>query len=55
MASHLEALRADLPARVAASAAGNGAMYTRRVEEGYRPFWRDYCAAISLPTDRTPD
>jgi hypothetical protein len=55
MASHLEALRADLPARVAASAAGNGAMYIRRVEEGYRQFWRDYCAAISLPTDRTPD
>jgi predicted O-linked N-acetylglucosamine transferase (SPINDLY family) len=47
MASHLEALRADLPARVAASAAGNGAIYTRRVEEGYRQFWRDYCAAIS--------
>src|ERR1700726_3871608 len=44
MASHLEALRADLPARVAASAAGNGAIFTRRVEEGYRRFWRDYCA-----------
>jgi predicted O-linked N-acetylglucosamine transferase (SPINDLY family) len=45
MASHLEALRADLPARVAASAAGNGAIFTRRVEEGYRRFWRDYCAS----------
>jgi predicted O-linked N-acetylglucosamine transferase (SPINDLY family) len=46
-ASHLEALRAALPAKVAASAAGNGAIYTRRVEEGYRQFWRDYCAVIS--------
>jgi predicted O-linked N-acetylglucosamine transferase (SPINDLY family) len=55
MTSHLEALRADLPARVAASAAGNGALYTRRVEEGYRQFWRDYCAAASQPTDRTSD
>jgi predicted O-linked N-acetylglucosamine transferase (SPINDLY family) len=55
MASHLEALRADLPARVAASAAGNGAIYTCRVEEGYRQFWRDYCAAIPQPTDGMPD
>jgi predicted O-linked N-acetylglucosamine transferase (SPINDLY family) len=47
MASDLEALRASLPARVAASAAGNGAIYTRRVEEGYRQFWRDYCATAS--------
>ena len=42
-----EALRAALPARVAASAAGNGEIYTRRVEQGYRQFWRDYCAALS--------
>jgi predicted O-linked N-acetylglucosamine transferase (SPINDLY family) len=55
MASHLEALRADLPARVAASAAGNGAIYTSRVEEGYRQFWRDYCAAISQPGNAMPD
>jgi len=46
MPSHLEALRASLPARIAASAAGNGVTYTRRVEEGYRKFWRDYCAAV---------
>jgi predicted O-linked N-acetylglucosamine transferase (SPINDLY family) len=46
MASHLEALRASLPARVAASEAGNGAIYSRRVEEGYRRFWRDYCARL---------
>jgi hypothetical protein len=38
---YLEALRAALPARVAASAAGNGAIYTRLVEDGYRQFWRD--------------
>jgi predicted O-linked N-acetylglucosamine transferase (SPINDLY family) len=44
MTSHLEALRAALPARVAASAAGNGAVYAKRIEEGYRQFWRDYCA-----------
>jgi predicted O-linked N-acetylglucosamine transferase (SPINDLY family) len=55
MASQLEALRADLPARVAASAAGNGEIYARRVEEGYRQFWRDYCAAVSRPTDGMPD
>jgi hypothetical protein len=35
--------------------AGNGAIYARRVEEGYRQFWRDYCVAISHPTDGMPD
>ena len=55
MASHLEALRANLPARVAASAAGNGAIYTNRVEEGYRQFWRDHCAAMSQPSNGIPD
>jgi predicted O-linked N-acetylglucosamine transferase (SPINDLY family) len=45
MPSALEALRASLPAMVAASAAGDGVTYTRRVEDGYRRFWRDYCAA----------
>jgi hypothetical protein len=40
-------LRAELPARIAASAAGNVETYTRKVEEGYRKFWRDYCAAAS--------
>jgi predicted O-linked N-acetylglucosamine transferase (SPINDLY family) len=43
MPSHLQALRAELPARITASAAGNGELYTRRVEEGYRQFWCDYC------------
>jgi predicted O-linked N-acetylglucosamine transferase (SPINDLY family) len=55
MPSHLEALRASLPARVATSSAGNGANYTRRVEQGYRQFWRDYCAAISPSAAGTPD
>jgi predicted O-linked N-acetylglucosamine transferase (SPINDLY family) len=43
MPSHLQALRAELAARIAASAAGNSELYTRRVEEGYRQFWRDNC------------
>ena len=43
MPSHLEKLRADLPAIIANSDAGNFDIYTRRVEEGYRQFWREYC------------
>lgn len=42
--AELAALRVKLPEMVATSAAGNGAVYTRRVEGGYRQFWRDYCA-----------
>ncbi|TFV35814.1 tetratricopeptide repeat protein [Bradyrhizobium frederickii] len=45
--AHLAKLRADLPAQIAASAAGNVEIYARRVEDGYRQFWRDYCAAAS--------
>ncbi|WP_025036231.1 tetratricopeptide repeat protein [Bradyrhizobium sp. DOA9] len=45
--AHLAKLRAELPARIAASAAGNVETYTRRVEEGYRKFWRDYCAVAA--------
>ncbi|MDT4741028.1 tetratricopeptide repeat protein [Bradyrhizobium sp. WYCCWR 12699] len=44
---HLAKLRAELPARIAASPAGNVEIYTRKVEEGYRQFWRDYCAAAA--------
>ncbi|PDT87552.1 acetylglucosamine transferase [Bradyrhizobium sp. Y36] len=44
---YLANLRAQLPARIAASAAGNVETYTRKVEEGYRRFWCDYCAAAS--------
>jgi predicted O-linked N-acetylglucosamine transferase (SPINDLY family) len=43
----LARLRAELPGRVASSAAGNGAIYTRKVEEGYRSFWRHYCETTS--------
>jgi len=44
---HLAKLRADLPAQIAASPAGNVEIYTRELEAGYRQFWRDYCAAAS--------
>jgi predicted O-linked N-acetylglucosamine transferase (SPINDLY family) len=47
MPSYLEKLRADLPAKVANSPAGNIMIYTQRVEAGYRQFWRDYCATAS--------
>jgi predicted O-linked N-acetylglucosamine transferase (SPINDLY family) len=43
MPSHLEKLRADLPAIIANSDAGNFDIYTHRVEQGYRQFWREYC------------
>jgi predicted O-linked N-acetylglucosamine transferase (SPINDLY family) len=43
--SELARLRADLPAQVASSDAGNVEIYTRKVEEGYRTFWHRYCAA----------
>jgi predicted O-linked N-acetylglucosamine transferase (SPINDLY family) len=47
MPSHLEGLRAELPATVANSPAGNVVIYTQRVEAAYRQFWRDYCASAS--------
>jgi predicted O-linked N-acetylglucosamine transferase (SPINDLY family) len=47
MPSHLEKLRADLPAKIANSPAGNAVIYTQKVERGYRQFWRDYCATAS--------
>jgi predicted O-linked N-acetylglucosamine transferase (SPINDLY family) len=47
MPAHLAKLRADLPARIANSPAGNVAVYTQKVEAGYRQFWRDYCATAS--------
>ncbi len=43
--AELARLRAELPTRVAASPAGNVETYTRKVEEGYRQFWRRYCAS----------
>jgi predicted O-linked N-acetylglucosamine transferase (SPINDLY family) len=47
MPAELEKLRAELPARIANSPAGNVAIYTERVEAGYRQFWRDYCTKAS--------
>ncbi len=47
MPSHLEKLRADFPAKIANSPAGNVMVYTQKVEAGYRQFWRDYCATAS--------
>jgi predicted O-linked N-acetylglucosamine transferase (SPINDLY family) len=47
MPVHLAKLRAELPALIASSSAGNVTLYTRHVEAGYRQFWRDYCAATS--------
>jgi predicted O-linked N-acetylglucosamine transferase (SPINDLY family) len=41
----LRKLRAELPTKAVASDAGNNEFYTRRVEDGYRQFWRRYCAA----------
>lgn len=43
--AHLAKLRADLPARIATSRAGNVEFYTREVEAAYRRFWHDHCAA----------
>jgi predicted O-linked N-acetylglucosamine transferase (SPINDLY family) len=43
----LAAIRAGLPAMIANSDAGNCERYTRLVEQGYRRFWRDYCAGMS--------
>lgn len=48
---HLAKLRAQLPAQIAASPAGNVEIYTRELEAGYRQFWRDYCAAASKSDD----
>ncbi|MGY4437124.1 putative O-linked N-acetylglucosamine transferase (SPINDLY family) [Bradyrhizobium sp. F1.13.1] len=45
--AHLAKLRSELPARIAASPAGNVEIYTARVEAGYRQFWRDYCAVAA--------
>jgi len=48
--SELAALRAKLPSMVTSSEAGNTELYTRRVEEAYRRFWRDYCSSAAAPT-----
>jgi predicted O-linked N-acetylglucosamine transferase (SPINDLY family) len=45
--ARLAKLRSELPAMIARSSAGNVEIYTRKVEEAYRRFWRDYCASGS--------
>lgn len=44
---HLLQLRHALPATIANSASGNGARYTRAVEQAYRAMWQDYCRSRS--------
>ena len=39
----LAKLRHELPTRISNSAAGNGAAYTRAVEDAYEAMWRNYC------------
>ncbi|GLH77323.1 acetylglucosamine transferase [Bradyrhizobium sp. SSBR45G] len=45
--AELARLRAELPAQVAASAAGNVATYAGKVDDAYRLFWRRHCAGVS--------
>jgi predicted O-linked N-acetylglucosamine transferase (SPINDLY family) len=40
---HLRQLRHALAATIASSASGNGARYTRAVEQAYRAMWEEYC------------
>jgi predicted O-linked N-acetylglucosamine transferase (SPINDLY family) len=39
----LKSLRRELPEEVAAAPSGNGALYTRAVEQAYRTMWEEYC------------
>jgi predicted O-linked N-acetylglucosamine transferase (SPINDLY family) len=41
----LATLRRELPAKIAAAPSGNGALYTRAVEQAYRTMWEEYCRA----------
>jgi predicted O-linked N-acetylglucosamine transferase (SPINDLY family) len=47
----LRTLRHELPTRLAASAAGNSALYTKAVETAYRTMWPDYCRAAVQGSD----
>ena len=48
MPEHLEALRRELPLRLAESAAGNSVKYTKAVEAAYRKIWTDYCQDAAI-------
>jgi predicted O-linked N-acetylglucosamine transferase (SPINDLY family) len=52
MPDYLQAVRHELPARIAASPAGNSAAYTRAVEEAYRTMWRTYVAQVDAGSAR---
>jgi tetratricopeptide (TPR) repeat protein len=45
----LAALRRELPARIAASAAGDSAAYTRAVEDAYRTMWHRFIGSQQQP------
>lgn len=51
MPQHLEKLRGELRDIITRSAAGNPEIYTRKVEEGYRRFWGEYCASAARSND----
>jgi predicted O-linked N-acetylglucosamine transferase (SPINDLY family) len=48
MPEHLRALRRDLPARIAASPAGDCKAFTREVDRAYRTMWRRYCERMRM-------
>jgi predicted O-linked N-acetylglucosamine transferase (SPINDLY family) len=47
MSDQLRELRHRLATMIANSASGNGARYTRAVEQAYRTMWQDYCQTRS--------
>jgi predicted O-linked N-acetylglucosamine transferase (SPINDLY family) len=44
--AYLSQLRRELPGRIANSASGNSALYTKAVEDAYRGFWKNYCDGV---------
>ena len=51
MPQALQDLRVGLPAKIAASASGNNASYTKAVEAAYRTMWSDYVARAIADRD----
>ena len=49
MPARLKALRREIPARIAASAIGNGAIYASAIEAAYRTIWEEYCRTWNGP------
>lgn len=52
MPEHLEALRRELPSRIAVSPAGNNVLYAKAVEAAYRSMWERYVSAMSVSAAR---